>query len=428
MYAGSNGFIGRESLTDLRKFTMPEIFKQAATHYNLQAGKTIDYNGQDNYFQLFNGSRIYLLHMGYMPSDPEFHRFGSSEYMDGFVEEAAEITERSVSIIATRIRHRLTDFCRKCGKSGLSASHPVEIDELGRPIKWQCSHCKDVNGGHVPKMLITCNPNDGWLRSHFYEPFTKGSLPPERAFIPATVDDNKHLSIEYIRALEAAPEMDRRRLRYGDWDYSTASDTMFSYPDISAMFSERHGEGEYYITADIARLGKDRTVIGVWHGFTLVEIVELKQKRVNEVSDEIRGLMSRYDVKLRNVIVDEDGVGGGVQDVVGCKGFQNGSKANDSDRFSKLKDECFFKLAEYVEQGRIGIRVLDRRDVITKELQAVRRRKPDGDTKLAVISKDEMKVLLNGNSPDYADMLMMRMHTEVAKRGTISVRTINVAR
>lgn len=426
VFPATYGFIGRNSLKDLRLYTIPEVMKELEK-FNLYPNKGYTYNGQDMFFELFNKSRIYTVDLASYPTDPEFQRFGSSQYTDGFIEEAAEVSQKAVDIIGSRIRYKLNDICRHCKKMGLSSGNIEDRDSTGRPILWSCPSCNLKSGGVVPKLLMTCNPNPGFLRSEYYQPFIEGRLSPEKKFIVSTVDDNPSVSIEYVRSLEQLPEMDRKRLRYGDWDYSDSSDTMFQYADIMAAFVERTGEGDYFITADVARLGKDRTVIGVWHGLTLIKIIELKQARVNEVADCIRAEMLAHGVKVRNVIADEDGVGGGVVDLLGCTGFNNGGASSNPSIFVNAKSECFFKLAEYVEKGKVSFRVPEKKEVITKELQAVRRKKPDGDTKLAVISKDEMKALLGGASPDYADMLMMRMATEVDRpRGVRSVRTIKM--
>jgi hypothetical protein len=117
-------------------------------------------------------------------------------------------------------------------------------------------------------------------------------------------------------------------------------------------------------------------------------------------------------VKLGNIIIDEDGVGGGVCDIVkGTRGFRNGSKATQSERFVNLKAECYFKLAEFIEFGRM-VFPSEFRDVIVRELDMIRRKNPDGDSKLSVTSKDEIQ-RMHGVSPDYADMIMMRMFFEL---------------
>ncbi len=374
-YAGTRGFIGRAALTNLTKYTVPavhEMFEKMGLKLNYH----YSYNGQHHQFNFFNGSRIDLIDLFAYPADPNFNNFGSSEFTDGFIEEAAEVTSKAAAIIKSRIRYKLNE-------------HDLQ-----------------------PKILLTCNPDTGWLKSDFYLPFINGTLPAHRAFVPASASDNKSLPQSYIEALQQLPEMDRKRLLYGDWDYDQSNDAMFQYNDIQNAFDKTSGTGHYYITADIARLGKDRTVIGVWHGLTLVKVVELKQKRVNEVCDEIRKLQQEFGIATSRILADEDGIGGGVVDVLRCTGFHNGGAAKDSARYLNKKNECYFTLATYFEQAKIGIASGDK-ETIQKELQAIRREKPEGDSKLSVISKDKQKSILGGNSPDYADMLMMRMYYEV---------------
>ena len=176
-------------------------------------------------------------------------------------------------------------------------------------------------------------------------------------------------------------------------------------------FRDEDLNGDMYVTADIARLGKDRTTIGVWRGLQLIDVVEYRKNRINDVVDAIRELSRRYQVKLSNVICDEDGVGGGATDFLRCRGFQNGARAKHPEKFMNMKAECYFKLAEMIEQNRI-IFPIAHRDTIVKELDMIRRRNPDADSRLSVTSKEEIQ-RLHGMSPDYADMIMMRMYFEL---------------
>ncbi len=410
-YPASFGFIGRNDLGDIRKFTVPEFMRQL-NNAGLRLGKEYTYNGQDMFLEFYNKSRTYFIDMYHYPSDPNFQRFGSSQYMDGAIEEAAEVTEKAVNIIFTRIRQDLTKYCRKCGEPTLHDGLVVSVDDKGNPDTWVCGHCGDINGGILPKLLMSCNPDIGHLRSNFYTPWEKGELPENMAFVPSLATDNPRTPKQYIDEFMLLPEMDRRRLLYGDWYYDESPDAMFQYKDLQACFNDQTGEGDYYISADIARFGKDKTIIGAWHGLTLVEIIVHEKQPLNVVWDSIRVLMEKYSVKIRNVICDEDGIGGGVVDALGCTGFLNGGKPHDSKRFVKAKDECYFKLAEYVERAKVNFRC-DHKDKIIKELEAIRREKPDGDTKLRVIDKEKQKALLNGRSPDFADMIMMRMYFEL---------------
>jgi len=107
-----------------------------------------------------------------------------------------------------------------------------------------------------------------------------------------------------------------------------------------------------------------------------------------------------------------DGVGGGVVDTLKCRGFLNGGRAKQPDRYVNQKAECYFKLAELIEQNKVVFKVDRYRDVIVQELDMIRRRTPEADGKLAVISKDEI-ARMHGKSPDYADAIMMRVYFEL---------------
>jgi hypothetical protein len=166
-----------------------------------------------------------------------------------------------------------------------------------------------------------------------------------------------------------------------------------------------------YLTGDIARMGKDRTVLALWQGLTLLRIEILRKHRVDEVTKRIKEIQAEKNVKLKNIVVDEDGVGGGVVDNLRCIGFMNGSRANKPDKFQNLKAECYFKLGEIVEQGKLVLPV-EHRDDIIRELDMIRRKNPDGDRKLSVTSKEEI-ARQHGVSPDLADAIMMRMYFEL---------------
>jgi hypothetical protein len=234
-------------------------------------------------------------------------------------------------------------------------------------------------------------------------------------FLPALADDNPHLPPGYFDTLSRLPEQDRKRLRDGDWDYDESIDRIFNTDDVLRCFRNELLTGEKYITADVARFGKDRTVIGVWDGLTLTSVEIMRRADVMQVVNRIREIAASAGVKLSNVIADEDGVGGGVVDGLKCRGFLNGSRATKPDRYVNLKAECYYKLAELIEQNRITFigQTLDAlRDEIVKELDMVRRRNVDKDGKLAVTGKDEIKAA-HGISPDISDMIMMRAFFEL---------------
>ena len=119
-----------------------------------------------------------------------------------------------------------------------------------------------------------------------------------------------------------------------------------------------------------------------------------------------------------NVVVDEDGVGGGVADILMCRGFVNGSRPIEVKgkpcNYNNLKSQCSFHLADAVNAGSMyfsaPVEEKVRQDLI-EELEQVKRGEVT-DGKLRVISKDAVKEAL-GRSPDLSDVLMMRMFFEL---------------
>jgi hypothetical protein len=285
------------------------------------------------------------------------------------------VSKKAIDIVRSRIRYRLTQY-------NLS-----------------------------PKTLLTCNPSKGWLYNEFFAPFRANQLPEHLVFIQSRVADNPHLPPTYAETLARLPEVDRKRLLEGDWDYDETLDALFTTDDLLRCFRPASDSGELYITADIARLGKDRTVIALWRGLSLIQITELRKKKIDETAGVIREMADYHKVKLSNVIADADGLGAGLVDVLKCREFRNGSRATKPERFVNLKAECFFKLAELVELNRITL-PNQHRDTIVKELDLIRRKNPEGDGKLAVTGKEEI-ARTHGMSPDYADAVAMRMYFEL---------------
>jgi len=375
IYPGTRSVIGRADITALKETTL-NTFWEITKEIGMEAGKHYVYNDNKNSIRFSNGSEILLKNLFAYPSDPNFDSFGSLEITDYFIDEAAEVTPKAVNILNSRCRFKLTEY------------------------------------GLKPKGLLTCNPAKGWLYNEFYLPFKSGSLPAHRAFVPALATDNPSLSPLYIENLRLLPEYDRKRLLEGDWEYDDATDGLFSTDNLNRCFRDEVIPGKRYITADIARLGNDRTVICVWEGMTVLEIVEMRRALTPEVVDQMRSLIKAYSVPLTQVLADEDGVGGGATDYVKCRGFMNGSRAQHPDRFVNLKAECYYKLAELVEKGTITFRVNSHKNVIIEELESIRRHRPLGDNKLSVTPKEELKRRM-GKSPDYADAIMMRMYFEL---------------
>jgi hypothetical protein len=284
------------------------------------------------------------------------------------------------------------------------------MDHNGEPTLWLCAgKTPHRTRGLIPKLLMTGNPSKNWAYYQFYQASKEGTIREDRQFIQSLVTDNKHIPAEYIKSLQSLDRNSRERLLNGNWEYDDDPATLIEFEKILQIYKNHHLlEGERWITADVARFGKDSTVIGVWSGFR-VKIYRYHGLKTTEVTEKIRHHQQENAIPSTRVIVDEDGVGGGVVDETGCRGFVNNSTPIGAENFNNLKSQCYFKLAERINQGGLLVENADdhTKSLITEELEQVKQDKMDYDGKRQVVPKNKVKELI-GRSPDYSDMLMMR--------------------
>lgn len=378
-YPGTRGLIGRASLKTLKETTLNSFFEVCKIQ-GLKADIHFRYNQQSNQITFPNGSVIFLKDLFNYPSDPNFDELGSLEITDAFVDENNQVVEKAWNIVKSRIRYKLDE------------------------------------NGLIPKILGSCNPSKGWIYSRFYKPFKEGSLDRKKRFIQALVTDNPDISSYYVENLKSLDEASKRRLLHGDWEYDDDPATLIEYEKILNCFTNNFEslKGEKYITADIARLGSDKIVIGVWDGWR-VKVHWMEKERLNVTGEFIEKLRLKHDVPKSNVLCDDDGVGGGIVDFMKYKGFVNNSSPLSNpenghpENYNHLKSQCYFRMAKRINESGIYIDCEDLtvKQKIIEELEQVKQYNMDKDSKMAVLPKDKVKEII-GRSPDFADMLMMR--------------------
>lgn len=372
-YPKTRGIIGRGELKKLQVSTML-TFWEHCVFLGLLPGKHFKYNGQLNVITWYNGSQTILMDLTDAPSDPQFTRFGSTEITDYFVDEGIEASEKALNILDSRVRYRLI--------------------------------------GGKPKGLICSNPGKGFLYNEFFDADRNGRIRHDRAFVRALPTDNPHTDPVYLEKLARLPESDRKRLLEGDWDYDETKDRIFLYDDLLRIFSNEQKPGEMFTTADIAAMGDDFTIVGVWSGLTLVAVYKFKHKYPHEVAKEIRQINERHKVTLNNTVVDSDGLGIGVQGELRCCKFLNAGAAKHPQDYENQRSECYYKLADLVRTNTVACSVSEYKEQIVKELDCIRRKNMNSEKRLGIIPREDIIKLL-GHSPDLASMIMMRMYFEL---------------
>lgn len=391
----STWLIGRSELKRLKQTTLL-TFHEVLKLFGLSGSKHIKFDEQNSMIKFTDRDVIiFLVDLGYQPSDPNYDRLGSLGLTGYFIDEAQEIHEKAINMLKSRT-------------SNLSGEMIVG---WGQKRYWKT----------IPKVLYTCNPAKNWIYNDFYKPYKNGTMPRNKVFIPSLVTDNTHISEEYIQQLRTADKTTQERLLYGNFDYDDTPWKLFDYDAIGDMWTNPKKPGKRYITSDIARMWADKTVIYAWNGFVLEEKIELARSTTVETADEIKHMASKWSVPMRNVVVDEDWVGGWVVDILQCRGFINNSRPisplsskllpEKRRNYQNLKTQCYFLLRDYVNQSKIHIVPDDFKEPLIEELDILCEVDNDKDWPLKITSKADIKERL-GRSPDYSDALMLRMFFE----------------
>jgi len=392
-FPGTRGLIGRSELKNLKRTTLNSFFEVCKAQ-GLKADRDYSYNQQSSIILFPNESEIVLADLFSYPSDPNFDNLGSLEITDAFIDEAPQVSEVAKNTVRSRIRYKIKEY------------------------------------NLFPKMLMTGNPSKGWPYNDFYKPSKDGSIRADRGFIQALPGENPHLPDSYIDSLKGLDRNSRERLLEGNWEYDDDPSTLIDYDKILDCFTNDYlPHGDKCITADIARFGSDNTCIGVWDG-NRVSLFSYHGKSVSQVAGIIKDFQSKYGISNSQTVCDEDGVGGGVVDILGCKGFVNNSRPipgpvkeldiktgtykRPEENFANLKSQCYFKLAEQINRGELYISCTDikAKKEIIEELENVKQYRMDKDGKNQILPKDKIKELI-GRSPDFADTLMMKQYFDL---------------
>lgn len=381
-FPGVRYFMGREELSRLKDTTVKTFFKMAKVH---GISDTFKYYEHYSSIRFHNGSEISLLNLKYEPSDPMFERLGSTEYTGGFIEEAGEVHFQAFDTLKSRVGRQLNE-------------------------KY-----------NIPrKLLITCNPKKNWLYHTFYKPWKEGTLEEGYAFIQSLAIENDKIDAGYVQSLDEIKDKTlKSRLKYGEWEYDEDPSNLVDYESVLSIFTNSFvlpDLDKRVITADIARFGADTTTVRVWYGLKVMELFVGRKLSVPESASKIKELANTHKVPMQRVVVDEDGVGGGVVDLLKCKGFVNNSSPLLGQNYDNLKSQCGFRMAELIMENKVYEPCENSlyKSEIEEELQLLKQKSVDSDKKLGLIPKDKMKDLI-GHSPNHLDTYIMRGYFEIVK-------------
>lgn len=397
--------ISRLELTTLKKTTLISFF-EVCDMFNLKRDIHYSYNSVEGVIKFRNGSEIVLIELRKKPSDPNYTRLGGLLLTFVVVDELGDIPYEGYDILSTRV---------------------------GR---WM-----NEETGIKPIMISTSNPVKTWVYNYFYKRKKNNTLPPHVRFIQALPTDNPYLPEEYINSLKRKDKITVERLLKGNWEYSESDLLLFDYDkiidfieyyntstdetyerietDIHSTIGSKIKKNKRYLSVDVARLGKDKTVMWVMNEYLeILDFCEMGTSKVNETVDKIKEMQKKWDIPASYVSIDSDGVGGGVVDYIpGCKSIVNNSRpiGVKDINYQNLKTQLIHILSEKINTNMIKCLVslpTQTKEMISQELSLIERVKIEKEGKYQITSKEEIKSKLS-RSPDYLDSLCYLMYFEL---------------
>jgi hypothetical protein len=384
IFPQSRWAIVRKDLPTLKRNTIPSFNKTKPTPFVGEINKS-------NWTaKCANGSEI-LFFPESVKEDPEYNRWLGLE-VNGFVLEQAE-----------ELRRQTFDMCIQRAGTWI-------IPGSDQPL---------------PYVLGTVNPTQRWPKSMFYMPWQKESLEAPYYFLPASIDDNAHLTDAYRASLKNLTPKDYERFVKGNWDSADDPDQLIKLEWILAAKDVEPVAGNRTLGVDVARFGDDDSCLVETEGNTVISIEYIDGADTKRVSEIVQARLVDRSIGADRCFVDGVGLGAGVVDNLRSEGYEvveviGGAKPiertveleegeegegitafGSSYKFKNLRSQLHWELREEFRLGQLCLDVEDHR--LIEDLTAARY-SVSSDRVITVEPKDKIKKRL-GRSPDGADGL-----------------------
>jgi hypothetical protein len=417
-FPGIRCALGRSTLKALKSSTLETIKKVLKS---LSLKENVDYiiNLHNGYLEFNNNtlildqngkkiesgkSKIEFLHLAYMPSDPNYDRFGSFEYGIICADEISQIDETCFNVLVSRLR--------------------------AVPATYQSTF--------QYAFLGTLNPDYNWVRSKIYEAHLNQQLPNNYSFIQANIHDNKKAEESNILALQSLPSYLRKRLYEGDWDFQDEDNQLFKANKLQEIFSQEEladVNSPLYASIDLAGMGDDQTIIAVWHGFTVIDIKRFSKLDPNFLKMGIKDYLDNFrytyvdknksyikKIEMKNVIFDANGIGNHIPFDPLFKSsvaYLGTNAAFNNKRFGIKRVECYY----YMMVTKFNVKSCVDTNELTAQLLAMKDESNEVN-KFKITKKEDVKRKI-GKSPDLMDALVMRFHFCSKPSNSFSLLTPN---
>lgn len=402
-YPGIAIGLGRKSLKSLRQTTLVTLLTKVHPIMGVRDGD-FKFNGQDNYIEYVNGSKIILVDMAHAPADPDYDRFGSLELTHVVIEEVGEAIKKAVDVLGSRRNRMMNKEYGIVGKLVMTCNPTQNFirQEYWKPYS-------ELGGGRLQK----------WPRGEVVMPITGDRRVAYRAFVRSSVYDNPFVDENYIETLKNLPDQERKRLLKGDWNYADDDDALFKslLMDRATVLKLPELEGEFskYIGVDVADKGKDDTIATLIINGVIIMQKALdihmthEEQRTTEkplsrlYADELikfaqqNGFTSK---QAKRIAIEGNGVGVGMRDALRDRGWY----ITIYEATSKTRSQGYYNFSLDMDSGEV--KMLNGLDDGELRRQLAAHTYDMVDQVPKVKPKEKLKVDL-GRSPDHADSAMI---------------------
>lgn len=393
----------RKSLTTIKKNTIPSYFK-VLDHAGMKLDRDINLKRTEWYAEYFKtGSRIDFIDAD-QSKDPQLNKLKGLELTGALIEECNEIEQEAFEVLKTRI--------------GRWRNEETQIRAF---------------------IMLTCNPDNNWVKSMFYDPWKSNHLPRNLYYLPALPKDNPYLGDDYMETLETMPPAQYARYALGDWDYIVDKNQLIQTIWMTAAVIDINEEDlrQYspkYLGIDFAREGDDGTVLAFGDDDHLLWTERFDNDRTGPVADRIEEVLDEYpELHMDLIATDAIGNGSALIDVLEERGIYIGSfKSSETSlrilrafTFKNRRMEAYWLFREAVRKGDLKFNHnsrLIRQSQVAKYFTNERCMQLD--------TKDNMKKALGGVSPDELDaaVIMNYVREENINCGDIRISSANTRR
>ncbi len=172
---------------------------------------------------------------------------------------------------------------------------------------------------------------------------------------------------------------------------------------------------------DVARFGNDKTVIIIRHGPKVIYIHELRKSDIVNTTGAVITAALQY--KIKDLIIDEIGVGAGVLDNLkadkrfNAQGLNGSNRPSNTEKYLNLRAEVFEGLRQRFADGDIS---LPNDPELISQLASLTY-KYNARGQLQLESKDQIRST-GRQSPDKADAIALAFTSEIKTRPRQSIK------